>query len=329
MGDFERRVLQLVADGKITPAEGDELLHARDKGPLNDLRGIVEGGIADMHRVVRDVTEDRSVEILDSPLEVSDEPLTLRVTGDYGLRIQPSGAGTCRAVWRVGRALFGDSAEPPQVRLEGRTLYVESRSRMRFGWSFSGATLDVYVPSSTVLAGSIAQRNGRVELGGLSVGDLQIEALNGRVQIEVPVLNDLAVESRNGSIKVFAGQGRRLKVDAANGRVAIQGTLQDIDATTHNGGITADLGAVRGGRCQLHTVNGSVSMELPADVAVDLRAETVHGPLAVDVRGLSIAEDIRDYTRRRLHGRVQGGTGDIAAEVRSTNGAVRITQRLR
>lgn len=228
MGDFERRVLQLVAEGKITPDEGDELLHARDRGPLRDLRAMLEDGLSDVHRAVRDATEDRTVELLESPLEPSEEPLALHISGDYALRVRPSDRGICRVVWKVGRTFFGESAEPPQVRLEGRTLYVESQQRIRFGVGipFAGALLDIYLPAETVLAGSIAQRNGRVEVDHLPIRDLQIESQNGRVRVETPTLRDLTIESRNGSIKVSAKQGDRLKIDASNGRVAVQGALQ-------------------------------------------------------------------------------------------------------
>lgn len=333
MGDFERRVLQLVSEGKISAEEGEELLQARDRGPLRDLRTMIEDGLADVHRTVRDATDERIEELLASPLEASDEPLTLRIHGDYALRVQESEDEVCRVVWHGGRALFGSIPEPPQVRLEGRTLYVESRRGARMGIGmgmnfFNGAGLEVHLPAGTILAGSIAQRNGRVKLDGFAITVLQIDAQNGRVRVHTPTFTEITIESHNGSIRVDAKQGERLKIEAWNGRVNIEGAVNEVDVTTRNGGIEAVLGAVQGGRCRLHTLNGSVELELPSGVAADLRADTIHGPISVDVRGLNLVEDIRDITRRRLHGKVEGQAGDIAAELHSTNGAVRVLQRL-
>ncbi len=328
MGDFERRVLRLVSEGKLTAEEGEELLRSHERGSLRDLRSVVEESLSGVGRVVREHTEPDVQELLRAELPASDEPLELRIAGDFGLALLPGDDGACRAVWSVGKPFFGEVPLPPEVRLDGRTLRVEGRARYGFGLGlpFGGYALDIYLPPGTRLAGSIAQRLGRVRVDDLPLEDMHLDTQNGRVQVEVPRLKDLQVTSRNGSIEVAAKEGGKVRVDAYNGRVALRGALQDVEAMTRNGRIEADLRPVQNGRCRLETLNGAVELELANGIACDLRAETVHGPISVDMPGLSIEEDVRDFSRRRLHGRTTGSEGDLVADLGTTNGAVRVLQ---
>ncbi len=331
MGDFERRVLRLVSEGKLTAEEGEELLHSHERGTLRDLRTVVEDSLSGVGRVVREHTEPDVQELLRAELPEADEPLELRIAGDFGLALMPGDEGICRAVWSVGRPLFGEVPPPPEVRLDGRTLRVEGRARYGFGLGmpFAGYSLDIYLPPATRLAGGVAQRLGRVRIDDLAVESLRLDTQNGRVQVEVPSIKELQVTSRNGSIEVSASEAGKVRVDAYNGRVALRGALRDVDAMTRNGRIEADLKPVRGGNCRLQTLNGAVELELAYAIACQLSAETVHGPISVDMPNLTIQEDVRDFSRRRLRGQTSGSEGDLVAELGTTNGAVRVVQHAR
>jgi len=330
VGDFERRVLRLVADGKLTPDEGEELLRSHERGTLRDLRNMVEEGFSGVQRVVRDRTEERTEELLSAELSASQEPLELKAIGDFVLAVRRGEAGVCRVVWRV-RNLFGEAPTPPRVTLEGRMLRVEGREHGGFsvGAPFWATGLDIYLPPETRVAGAILQRLGRVELLELPLAELRIDAQNGQVRVRTPSLDDVAIASRNGSITLEADAGERVRVEAWNGRIGVRGALHDVEVTTRNGRIDADLQAVHGGRCSLHTLNGPVELTLPAGVACELRAETVHGPIIADMEGMTVTEDVRDLTRRRLCSSTRGELGELSAELGSTNGAVRVTQRAR
>ena len=331
MGDFERRVLRLVSEGKISAEEGEELLRSHERGALHDLRTVVEESLSGVGRVVREHTEPDVQELLCQELPPADEPLELRVAGDFAVTLLPGEEGVCRAVWSVGRPFFGETSPPPEVRLDGRSLRVEGRVRYGFGLGlpFGGYALDIYLPPGTRLAGTIAQRLGRVRIGELPLEAVRLDTQNGRVEVDVPSLKELQVASRNGSIEVAAAEGGKVRVDAYNGRVVLRGALQDVEATTRNGRIEADLRPVQAGRCRLETLNGAVELELASGIACDLRAETVHGPISVDMPGLAVSEDVRDFSRRKLRGRTSGSEGDLTAELDTTNGAVRVSQRAR
>jgi hypothetical protein len=331
VGDFERRVLRLVAEGKLSADEGEELLRSHERGTLRDLRTVVEDSLSGVGRVVREHTEPDVQELLHAELQESEEPLELRVDGDFGLALMPGEEGVCRAVWSVGRPFFGEVPPPPDVRLEGRTLRVEGRARYGFGIGipFVGYTLDVYLPAGTRLGGTVAQRLGRVRIDDLPVETLRLDTQNGRVQVDAPSIRDLQVASRNGSIEVSAKEAGKVRVEAYNGRVALRGALRDVDAMTRNGRIEAELKPVQGGRCRLQTLNGAVELELARGISCKLAAETVHGPISVDMPDLAVEEDVRDFSRRRLRGRTSGSEGDVEAELSTTNGAVRVVQRQR
>lgn len=331
MGDFERRVLHLVSEGKISAEEGEELLRSHERGALHDLRSMVEESLSGVGRAVREHTEPDVQELLRVDLPPSDDALELRIAGDFAVTLLPGEEGLCKAVWSVGRPFFGETSPPPEVRLDGRTLRVEGRVRYGFGLGlpFGGYGLDIYLPPGTRLAGTVAQRLGRVRIGDLPLEDVRLDTQNGRVEIDVPSCKGLQVTSRNGSIEVAARDGGKVRIDAYNGRVVLRGALQDVEATTRNGRIEADLRPVQGGRCRLETLNGAVELDLVAGIACDLRAETVHGPISVDMPGLAVSEDVRDFGRRRLRGNTSGSEGDLAAELGTTNGAIRVSQRSR
>jgi len=331
VGDFERRVLRLVSEGKLTAEEGEELLRSHERGTLRDLRSAVEDSLSGVGRAVRGYTEPEQQEVLRAEFAGGEEPLELRVAGDFGLSLLPGEEGVCRAVWTVGRPVFGDVAPPPDVRLDGRTLRVEGAGRYGFGVGvpFGGYSLDIYLPADTRLAGNIAQRLGRVRIEDFAVQTLRIDTQNGRVQVDVPSCLDLQVTSRNGSIEVAARTAERVRVDAYNGRVQLRGGLKDVEATTRNGRIEADLKPVEDGRCRLETLNGAVEMEIDQGIACELAAETIHGPISIDMPGLAIEEDLRDFGRRRVRGHTSGGAGTLRAQLQTTNGAVRAAQRQR
>jgi hypothetical protein len=331
MGEFERRVLRMVSEGRLSAEEGEELLQAHNRGPLQDLRVLIEDGIGDVRSRVRDVTEDREEELAAGDLE-GEGPVEIDFQGEIALSVLPGETGRYRALWRTGRTFFGEGPDRPKVTVEGRRIRIEAPMRaygLMAGFPFTAASLVLYLPADAELTGAVLQHNGRIELLGVPIGKLSLETQNARIRVDAPRAGQLGIVSRNGSIDVATGTAERVHIDARNGRVSVRGAVKDVEAMTRNGRIEAELGPVQGGRCRLSTVNGAVELMLPSDVAAELYAETVHGPIATDVPGLRVSEDVRDVARRRLRARVDGAQGDIDAYLETTNGAVRIAQAYR
>ena len=74
-------------------------------------------------------------------------------------------------------------------------------------------------------------------------------------------------------------RGARVKVENVNGRVEVEGVAGEVGASTVNGSIRGTLGSSQWTEAlEFKTVNGSISLDLPADLSTDVRATTVNGP---------------------------------------------------
>lgn len=94
------------------------------------------------------------------------------------------------------------------------------------------------------------------------------------------------------------------------------------DATTVNGSIRGSMErADWTGQLEFATVNGSVTLDLPADVHSDLRATTVNGDITTDFP-LTVTGRIN---RRSLNGTI--GNGGRSLNIETVNGSVKLHRR--
>lgn len=121
----------------------------------------------------------------------------------------------------------------------------------------------------------------------------------------------------NGDVDVTSLAGN---VDAStvNGGIDIS-TSGYAQAGTVNGSITASMGSADwAGRIEFETVNGSITVELPAGTNTEVEAETVNGDISTDfpltVRGR--------FNSRHISGVI--GTGGRELEFETVNGSITI-----
>lgn len=106
-----------------------------------------------------------------------------------------------------------------------------------------------------------------------------------------------------------------------NGTAEFATTAQG-DASTVNGDIKGRLGStIWNGRLEFSTVNGSILLELPADLSADLRATTVNGEIATDFP-LTMSGRI---SRRQISGTI--GAGGRSLELETVNGDITLRRR--
>ena len=139
--------------------------------------------------------------------------------------------------------------------------------------------------------------------------------------VEVPSGSPIFAETVNGSVAVVQATAD-VHAESVNGNVSIDGGDGDVKAETVNGSISIRPSAsTRQGRWAAEAVNGSVTVELPADAGVDVDIETVNGRITSDVpitvRGR--------MDRGELRGRV--GAGGRTLKVETVNGSVTLRQR--
>lgn len=156
--------------------------------------------------------------------------------------------------------------------------------------------------------------------------------------LEVPEGLALAARTINGAIAV-EDLGGSLRAHSVNGAIRASGVTGDVAATTVNGSvrleargtaraetvngsIVADLGrADWTDRLEFETVNGSVTVRLPAGTSTDLHVTTTNGGIRNE---FALAKTGRS-TRRELQGTI--GSGGRELRISTVNGAVKVQRR--
>jgi hypothetical protein len=142
---------------------------------------------------------------------------------------------------------------------------------------------------------------------------------NNDVQVEftvkVPPGVKLDAHTVNGGVTVTEVEGD-VEAETVNGDVEVSsGGL--VKAQTVNGSIDAKFGrADWTGDLEFQTVNGSITLGLPADFAADVKAEVLNGRISTD---FPVGGDLRQ-TKRTLRGTVGGGGRGL--ELQTVNGSI-------
>ncbi len=139
-----------------------------------------------------------------------------------------------------------------------------------------------------------------------------------RYKLMVPASVSLKkIDTVNSDITVEGVRGA-VDLDTVNGRIRAQGLASDGRFDTVNGSIVATfVSTAAAKRIVLDTVNGSCTLNLPADTGGRLKASSVNGSISCD-----IPVTIEKSGRHSLRGRIGSGEAEISLE--SVNGSLRI-----
>jgi hypothetical protein len=151
----------------------------------------------------------------------------------------------------------------------------------------------------------------------------RMETRNNDVSVEFTIRVPRGVHfvgrSVNGDVEARSLPG---DVDAhtVNGGIRLT-TAGNATAATVNGSITATLGrADWAGTNRFKTVNGSITLDLPAVLSAELDASTVNGSINTDfpvqVQGR--------IDRRQIRGTIGEGGAERRLEVKTVNGSIRL-----
>lgn len=139
-------------------------------------------------------------------------------------------------------------------------------------------------------------------------------------ELTVPANVDLdSIETVNGDVTIESVDGE-VQAGTVNGTVEVSGVQADVSLETVNGSIKAvfdELGV--GQRVQADTVNGKITIYLPADASARVVAETVNGSIDGDDFGLEVE---KGFVGRDLDGKI--GDGDARVSLDTVNGSIRI-----
>ena len=112
-----------------------------------------------------------------------------------------------------------------------------------------------------------------------------------------------------------------MSLKTVNGEASFSTTAYG-EASTVNGSIRGTLGSSDWTEAlRFQTVNGSITLDLPADVSTEVRAKTVNGSISTDFP-MSVTGRVNP---RSLTGTIGGGGRSM--EVETVNGSVTLRRR--
>ncbi len=211
--------------------------------------------------------------------------------------------------WSLAR-LIGLKQSPIETDADAQALFAQLA--VEFSGDEKGRTVMTRYPESrdvncTVSYRITAPRKTKVDLNTVN-GSIQVRGVEG----------EAAVSTTSGSISIEDVIGR-VRAVSTNGRVELEGISGAIIAKTTNGSVSASLsGEAHVDDVEMHSVNGSVRLYVPANAAFSIKARTVNGSVKCDLPLASVSEQ----TRKRLDGVV--GSQGAHVEMSTTNGSVQI-----
>jgi len=145
---------------------------------------------------------------------------------------------------------------------------------------------------------------------------------NGQVtyQIIAPANTNLdSIETVNGNVDI-SGVSASVVAESVNGDLDLADLASDASFSTVNGSIDAEFAVLEGQqKVKAETVNGRISLRLPADADVDVSADTLNGSISGKDFGL---ETDKGFVGSDLNGKI--GIGSARLNLDTVNGSIKI-----
>ena len=152
---------------------------------------------------------------------------------------------------------------------------------------------------------------------GLKVG---ANSVNGGVSVR-DVGAEVRARTVNGSVEV-RNAGGRVRANSVNGAVDVNTAVGPVSAETVNGDVEARMTSLQGNDpMDFKTVNGSVTIVVPARFDADFRFDTVHGGIESDFPMTLTGK----FGPRHARGTIGSGGRDIRAS--SVNGSIELRKQ--
>lgn len=128
-----------------------------------------------------------------------------------------------------------------------------------------------------------------------------------------------SVETVNGDVNI-SGVSGKVVGETVNGDLEVNDLAGDVELSTVNGGIDAEFTRLEGEqRVKMETVNGRVTVNLPANADVEIGADTLNG--GIDASDFSLKTD-KGFVGSDLSGKI--GNGSARLNIDTVNGAIKI-----
>jgi DUF4097 and DUF4098 domain-containing protein YvlB len=141
-----------------------------------------------------------------------------------------------------------------------------------------------------------------------------------KYEVIVPVGTRLdSVETVNGGVNI-SGVSGKVVAESVNGDLDVSDLAGDVGLSTVNGSIEAEfttLGDEQ--RVKVETVNGRVTINLPANADVDISADTLNG--GINAKDFGLKAD-KGFVGSDLNGKI--GDGSARLNIDTVNGSIKI-----
>lgn len=309
MVEERRRVLDMLADGKVTVAEAERLLQA--------LQGTHPVKIRKRRRI-KARSEGSETDMRDDTFAVGASP-RLVVRGFNGrIRVRAGEPGSIRVRARLKKPRgiqYRAVQQGDLVTIEAKPAQQSEELLPGLSRQHAGANIEVTVPVPTNV--DLATGNGPVELRGTE-GGAAVQTKNGPIRVE-QFKGDLNATTKNApiTIKTLAGSA---ELTTTNSRVSIEDARGRFNAQTTNGTIKFHGSIAPGSGSTLATTNGNIKVALDAEPSLALTATTVNGRVRCGIPGFVASVE----TRHKVQGTVGGGEAELTAQ--TVNGTIAIQQ---
>lgn len=132
-----------------------------------------------------------------------------------------------------------------------------------------------------------------------------------------------SISTVNGEVLVKGVSGT-VSAESVNGDIELHNLVGDADLETTNGAIEASFDVLKGSqRVNADTVNGRITLLLPADSSARVSAETLNGGINADDFGLKV--DKGGFVGKDMNGNI--GSGEARVDLDTVNGGIRIRKQ--
>ncbi len=326
MQEDRRRVLDMLAQGRITADEAERLLDALS----GEGEGAASASVTVSERVsvkIESSTESGEDYAREDEFRVEGAPRI--VVENFNGRVEIYGKRSERDVVRVAaeiahpdRVEYSALQEGETIRVTAKPAPVHSRSFLGRLFANRGPRIRISAPRRSRL--EVRNSNARVVLSGIEGGG---SARTSNADINGNDLSGSFDMTTSNSRIALSGVEGDFGLRSSNGRIDLASAKGRVDAETSNASIRFEGEMAAGGDNRLHTSNGGVTVSFADPPSLRLSAETSNGSIRCShhIDGETGDGKRRVHGRRRVRGVIgKGGEGAASLSVITSNGSITI-----
>ena len=339
-GEDRKRVLDLLADGKISADEAERLLDAlnsRDsqapgaETTLDDkieqaVTATVQTAVSTAKSILSAAANEESASGEDmADLSNSErredsfrtEGVPTLIVENFNGRVEIAGDSMDDGV-HVSASIRHPDLVDYSAAQEGDTILVRTKPNGRrsfLGWRFLNRGAHIRISSPRKANVDVQSSNGRAILRGIEgVGTLRTS--NGRIETDT-VTGTFDMRTSNSRIEAARVEGD-FRLESSNGSITVRNGQGTFDAETSNGSIRFAGEILPHKESRLVTSNGSITARLGGEPSLRISARTSNGSLTCKRQ----VEVLGERKKRQLEGVIGGGEGKLT--LKTSNGSITI-----